>query len=268
MEKTIGFIGTGNMGKAIIQGMLAAGLSKPGQIIASRKNTEALGELQQELGIRTATENTTVAREADILFLAVKPHFYQAIIQEVRDVVRPDSIVINIAAGISVKNMEDWFGRPMKIVRVMPNTPILVGAGMAAMCANGEVTVEDLAEVQAIFSSSGKAVVVEERLFDAVIGVSGSSPALLYMLVEAMADAAVEAGLPRKDAYTFAAQAMLGTAKMVLETGLHPGELKDQVCSPGGTTIAGVARAEEVGLRGAMIESVRATITKSREMAQ
>lgn len=268
MEKTIGFIGTGNMGKAIIQGMLKAGLVEPNEIVASRKNTEALGELQQELGIRTATENTAVAQEADILFLAVKPHFYQTIIQEVRDHVRPDTIVVNIAAGISVKNMEDWFARPVKVVRVMPNTPVLVGEGMAAMCANEEITAADLAEVKAIFGSSGKATVVEERLLDAVIGVSGSSPALLYMVIEAMADAAVEAGLPRKDAYTFAAQAMLGSAKMVLESGLHPGELKDQVCSPGGTTIAGVAKAEEVGLRGAMIASVQATIEKSRAMAQ
>lgn len=268
MEKTIGFIGTGNMGKAIIEGMLSSGLVHAQNIIASRKNTEALTGLEQELGIRTAKENSVVAGEADILFLAVKPHFYHDIIQEIGETVRPDCIIVNMAAGISIKNIEDWFARPVKVVRVMPNTPVLVGEGMTALCVNGEVDDLDRETVQAIFASSGKAAVVSENLFDAVVGVSGSSPALLYMIIEAMADAAVEAGLPRKDAYTFAAQAMLGSAKMVLETGKHPGELKDQVCSPGGTTIAGVAKAEEAGLRSAMIASVQASIQKSKKMAQ
>lgn len=266
MSKVIGFIGMGNMGQAILKGALAAGFVAPGDIIASRRNAQALADLSAVLGIQTTADNKEVARKADILFLAVKPHVYDSVIQEVGDVVKADALIVNIAAGISVSDIGESFGKSVKVARAMPNTPAAVGEGMVAVCFGEGVSTDEQDAIVALFGSLGKVEIVEERLFDAVIGVSGSSPAMLYMVIEAMADAVVKAGMPRAQAYQFAAQAMLGSAKMVLESGQHPGALKDAVCSPGGTTIEMVVKAEEAGLRSAVIQAVEAAVAKSVEM--
>lgn len=268
MSKTIGFIGLGNMGQAILKGMLAAGFAAPADVIASRPDAEALTGMRDELGIRLISDNTVVAKEADILFLAVKPNLYDAVIKQVRDVVKPDAVVVSIAAGYAIANVLASFDKKVKVARAMPNTPAAVGEAMVAVCFSEGLAAEEQAEIVALFNSLGKAEVVEERLFDAVTGISGSSPAMLYMIIEAMADAVVKAGMPRAQAYNFAAQSMLGSAKMVLESGRHPGELKDAVCSPGGTTIEMVAKAEETGLRTAVMQSIEAAISKSIAMSK
>lgn len=266
MNKTIGFIGCGNMGSAMIGGILSAGLVTPGQIIASRRNTDLLKQLQETYGIEVTKDNREAARRADILFLAVKPYQFAAVIPGIRDFVRPDAVIVSIAAGQSIAQIEALFEKPVRLVRAMPNTPALVGEGMAALCPNSNVSPKELEEVTAVFNSFGKSEVVSESLMDTVIGVSGSSPAYVYMFIEAMADAAVADGMPRAQAYKFAAQSVLGSARMVLETGVHPGALKDQVCSPGGTTIEAVAVLEEEGFRNAVIRAQRACVRKSKEM--
>ena len=200
--------------------------------------------------------------------LSVKPYRYADVIEEIRDTVKQDVVIVRIAAGQTIAVNEARFGRNIKLVRAMPNTPALVGDGMAALCANSYVTDEEKNEVREIFESFGKAEFVAENMMDVVAGVSGSSPAYVYMFIEALADGAVLQGMPRQQAYTFAAQAVLGSARMVLETGMHPGALKDMVCSPGGTTIEAVASLEQVGLRAAVIRAVDVCTEKSKAMSK
>ena len=266
MNKTIGFIGSGNMAQAIINGLLQTGFAQPENIIASRRNEAALEALKEKYGIQTTTQNTEVASAADVLFLAVKPHVYDTVIEEVRDLVGANTIIVNIAAGKSIHDIEQAFNRTVKVARAMPNTPSLVGEGMIGICFNEEIIDEEQQFMLDLFASLGKVEVITENLIDAVIGASGSTPAIFYMIIEAVADGAVKAGMPRDQAYTFAAQSMLGSAKMVLETGEHPGKLKDNVCSPGGSTIEGVIAAENNGLRAAVISAVDAFVAKSRAM--
>ena len=268
MAKTVGFIGSGNMGRAIMGGMIAAGLYAPSQILASARTKETVEKIEKELGIVATTDNATVANKADILFLAVKPGVFATVIPEIRDCCKEGQIVVSIAAGQTLTSITEMFGHEIKLVRAMPNTPALVGEAMSAVTPNNHVGEEEIQEVMAIFESFGKAEIVPETMVDAVIGVSGSSPAYVYMFIEAMADAAVADGMPRKQAYKFAAQSVLGAAKMVLETGEHPGALKDAVCSPGGTTIAAVAELEKNGLRSAVIEAQRACVQKSKDMSK
>ena len=266
MTKIIGFIGVGNMGSAILKGLLNSEFARPENIIASRRNADMLAAFAEDFGIQTTTDNKIVAAKADILFLAVKPHMYEDVIKEVRDDVGADTIVVNIAAGVSIADIEDYFGHSMKVVRAMPNTPSLVGEGMVGVCFNKRVSTDEQNEIVNLFSKLGTAEVITEDLINAVIGVSGSSPAILYMVVEALADSAVKNGMPRNQAYIFAAQAMVGGGKMVLETGEHPGKLKDDVCSPGGGTIEAVIAAEDKGLRSAIMAAVDATVQKSIRM--
>ena len=268
MGKIIGFIGGGNMGGAIVGGIVGAGLATPEAIIVSDKNQEGLARLKETYGVRTTTDNRTAAAAADLLFLAVKPGIYPAVIPEIRDLIRPDTVIVSIAAGQTIAKVEALFEHPIRLMRVMPNTPALVGEAMSALSPNGNMEPEDIRQVENIFNSLGRAELVPESLMDAVVGVSGSSPAYVYMFIEAMADAAVADGMPRAQAYKFAAQAVLGSARMVLETGLHPGALKDMVCSPGGTTIEAVAVLEQEGLRSAVIKAQRACTEKSREMGK
>lgn len=268
MNKTIGFIGSGNMGSAIIGGMISSKLIEPLHIMASDINQSSLDGLEKQFGIKTTTDNKEVASQSNFLFLSVKPNIYPIIIKEIKDSIKESTIVVAIAAGQSIHTIEALFEKDVKIVRVMPNTPALVGEGMAAVSANTLVTKEETEDILAIFNSIGKAEVVGEYLMDAVIGVSGSAPAYVYMFIEAMADAAVAEGMPRPQAYKFAAQTVLGAAKMVLETGQHPGALKDQVCSAGGTTIAAVCELENKGMRNAVISAIRVCAEKSRELTK
>lgn len=268
MNKKIAFIGSGNMAGAIIRGILAKGLVTPGQIMATGRHDEKLAALKEELGIQVTTDNKEAAAFADILFLAVKPKVFSEVIPEIKEKRNPEGLVISIAAGQTIKAMEEMFDCSLRLIRVMPNTPAMVGAGMASISPNGLARPEDVALAEEIFNSIGSCEVVGEELMDAVIGVSGSSPAYVYMFIEALADAAVMGGMTRAQAYRFAAQAVYGSAKMVLETGLHPGELKDMVCSPAGTTIAAVAELEKQGFRKAVIEGTRACMEKSKEMSE
>ena len=228
----LGFVGCGNMAQAMLKGILAKGLYKADEIIVSRRTKEALDALHEELGVQTTTDNKEVAEKADVLVLAIKPYQFADVIPEIAPVCKENALVISIAAGQTIANIEKLFGKTMKIVRTMPNTPALVLAGATGMCFHPSVSKEE----------RGTAI------------------------IEAMADAAVADGMPRAMAYELAAQTVYGSAKMVLETGKHPGELKDMVCSPAGTTIEAVRVLEEKGLRSAVIEGQMACVKKAREL--
>lgn len=268
LNKKIGFIGSGNMGSAMIGGIVSSNLVPADHVIASAKTQATIDSLKEEYHISGTLDNREVVRQSDIVFLAVKPYLYEAVIKEIRDDVTDSQIIIAIAAGQTLEHMESLFGKELKLVRTMPNTPAMVLEAMSAVTPNEQMTQEDTDTVLTIFESFGKAELVPESLMDAVVGVSGSSPAYVYMFIEAMADAAVKNGMPRPQAYKFAAQSVLGAAKMVLETGKHPGELKDAVCSPGGTTIEAVTRLEECGFRDAVITAQNACSEKSRLMSR
>ena len=262
----IGFIGCGNMASAIIGGIIKGGLYAPEAITASDASPAARDAAKEKFGIAVTEDNKANAGGADILFLSVKPQYFPEVIEEIKDSVRDETVVVSIAPGLKLEKLYAMFGRTLKIVRVMPNTPALVGEGMSGICPGELVTEAELKNVIAIFESCGKAEIVPEKLMDTVVAVSGSSPAYAFMFIEAMADAAVIGGMPRLQAYRFAAQAVLGSAKMVLETGKHPGELKDMVCSPAGTTIQAVRVLEDMGFRSAVIEASEACREKSEEL--
>ena len=266
MSKKIGFIGSGNMGGAMIGGIIKASLTAKENIYVSDINEASLNKMKESYGVNTTTDNAELAKECDIIVLSVKPFLYPVVINQIKDVVKEDVIIVVIAAGQSSAAVAELFGKEIKVVKTMPNTPALVGEGMAAIAPAKNVSKEETEEIVAIFNSFGKCE--PEHLMDAVTAVSGSSPAYVYMLIEAMADAAVVEGMPRPQAYKFAAQSVLGSAKMVLETGKHPGELKDMVCSPGGTTIAAVAKLEETGFRSSIMQGMKACADKSREMSK
>lgn len=262
----LGFIGCGNMASAMIGGILKNKVTAPQDILASAKTEATRDKVKESLGIPVTSSNREVAAFADLLILAVKPFYYEEVIREIREAVQDDTVVISITPGKSLQWMEEQFQRPIKAVRTMPNTPALVGEGMSCICGNPRITQEDMDNVCRVFQGFGKTEIVAEDMIDVVVGVSGSSPAYVFMFIEAMADAAVADGMPRAQAYRFAAQAVLGSAKMVLETGKHPGELKDMVCSPKGTTIEAVRVLEEKGLRSAVFEAMKACVKKGREI--
>lgn len=262
----LGFVGCGNMARAMLQGILQKKLYNSEDIIVSRRNEKALAEIKEQLSVNVTADNAEVAQKADVLVLAVKPFQFETVIGEIRDVVQEDTLVISIAAGQTMENIERLFGKNIKLVRSMPNTPALVLEGAAGVCFNEKVNDADKKMVMDIFCSFGIAHEVPESMMDTVVGVSGSSPAYVFMFIEAMADAAVADGMPRAQAYELAAQSVLGSAKMVLETGKHPGELKDMVCSPAGTTIEAVRVLEQKGFRSAVIEAMKACVKKAKEM--
>ena len=261
----LGFIGTGNMAGAIMGGIIQNEIFKPEEIIGSDISETGRQKVRETYGIQVTGDNREAAA-AEVIVLSVKPQYYVETIAEIKDCVREDQLVITIAPGKTLAWLEEQFGKAVKIVRTMPNTPALVGVGMTAACVNEYVTEEEKAYALKILGSFGKVEVVAESLIDSVVAVSGSAPAYVFMFIEAMADAAVAEGMPRPQAYQFAAQAVYGSAKMVLETGKHPGELKDMVCSPAGTTIEAVAVLEERGFRSAVIEAMRVCAETSRTM--
>lgn len=262
----IAVIGLGNMAKAIIGGMLSKGIAKPEEIVGCAKTAKTREAVGKQYGIGIENENAKAAAQADVLLLAVKPQVLDEVILEIRDAVKPDALIISIAAGKTIAQIEQAFGRKVKLVRCMPNTPAMVGEGCSGVCRNEAVSEQEMAYCLNLFAGMGLAQEIPERLIDAVIGVSGSSPAFVFMFLEALADGAVKAGMPRNQAYQFAAQAVLGSAKLLLESGKHPGELKDMVCSPGGTTIEGVQALEDAGFRSAVMGAVEACVEKSRGM--
>lgn len=261
----VGFIGAGNMASAMMGGMLKKGLLSKEDMIASDVSKAAIEKIGKEFGVQTTQDNKEVAK-ADIVILAIKPIYCQGVIEEIRDSISEQQLVVSIVAGKTLGWLEEQFGKKIKLIRTMPNTPALVGEGITALCPGELVSKEEVDQVCELFSGFGKAEVITENLMDAVVAVSGSSPAYVFMFIEAMADAAVAEGMPRTQAYQFAAQAVLGSAKMVLETGKHPGELKDMVCSPAGTTIEAVCKLEEKGFRSSVMECMKVCAEKSRNL--
>lgn len=263
----IGLIGLGNMASAIIGGLLGKKMVEESELMGSDVSAAMRDKAAERFHIAVTPDNAEVAAWADILFLAVKPIYLGEVLQNIKDVVSENTILVSIVAGRTLQNLRDGLGREgLKIVRCMPNTPALVLEGCTGVCADDTVTAEELEQVLSLLGSFGRASVIPERLMDAVVGVSGSSPAYVFMFIEALADGAVQAGMPRAQAYEFAAQSVLGSAKLVLETGKHPGELKDMVCSPGGTTIDAVKVLEEKGFRAAVMDAVEACVNKSRNL--
>lgn len=262
----IGFIGCGNMASAMIGGILEKGICSKQEIIVSNRTVEGNERSKKNLGVNVTLDNCQVVRETKTVVLAVKPQFYEEVIAQVKGLITEKHVIISIAPGKTLRWLEEKFGKPVKIVRTMPNTPALVGEGMTGVCANSYVQDIEMAGIKEILGSFGRYEVIPERLMDVVVSVSGSSPAYVFMFIEAMADAAVADGMPRAQAYEFAAQAVMGSAKMVLETGKHPGELKDMVCSPAGTTIEAVRVLEKLGFRSAVIEAEKVCADMSRNM--
>lgn len=262
----IGFIGCGNMATAMIQGITGSGEIDREQVMASAKTEKTRKAIAEKLQIQAAADNREVVQFADIIFLAVKPQYLEEVLREIKDEVKQDQLYVSIAPGKTLEWLAERLGEKTKIIRTMPNTPAMVGAGMTALCYNDLVTEKEVACVCSLCDTFGKTEVVPEHLMDVVVGVSGSSPAYVFLFLEAMADAAVADGMPRAQAYQFAAQAVMGSAKLMLETGKHPGELKDMVCSPGGTTIEAVRVLEEKGLRSAVIEGQKACVRKAKGM--
>lgn len=260
----LGFIGAGNMAKAIMGGILASGIVPGTEILASDLSEDAR-KAAGALGVQATTDNRKAA-QCDTVFLAVKPQFYEAVIGEIAPVVTGETLVITIAPGWPLEKLAAAFGKDVKIIRTMPNTPAMVREGMTAACKNAFVTDAEMQYACSLLESFGKCAVIPERLMDAVIVASGSSPAYVYLFIEALADGAVREGMPRDLAYQFSAQAVLGSARMVLETGMHPGALKDMVCSPAGTTIEAVRVLEERGFRSAVLEAMGACADKARSM--
>ena len=264
----LGFIGCGNMANAMIAGIIGNGICKAEEIIGTAKSEASRVRVNKEFGIYMTEDNKEAAEKADVIVLSVKPQFYEEVICEIKDVMKDNQIVVTIAPGKTLAWLEEKFGKPVKLVRTMPNTPAMVQEGMTGVCKNTYVTESEMEHVCDILRGFGEVEIIPERLIDAVVTVSGSSPAYVFMMIEAMADAAVAEGMPRKQAYTFAAQTLLGSAKMVLETEQHPGELKDAVCSPAGTTIEAVNVLEKKGMRSAVIEAVTAAAKKNHQLGK
>lgn len=261
----VGFIGLGNMASAMMTGMLAKGMVVKEETIGSDLSEKQRSEVEAKFGIRTTKDNATVVKESDLIILAVKPQYASDVLAEIAPFV-DGKYILSIMAGKSISFIREYLGEKCKIIRTMPNTPALVGEGCTAMSFDSDVQEEKKEEMIHLFESFGKAYEVPESLMDVVVGVSGSSPAYVFMLIEAMADGAVLKGMPRDLAYQLASQAVLGSAKMVLETGEHPGALKDKVCSPGGTTICAVEELEKRGFRSAIIEAEKVCIDKSKSL--
>jgi pyrroline-5-carboxylate reductase len=265
---TVGFLGAGKMATALASGLVRAGITTRDLIIASDLSQQARASFAESIGAKTTALNLEVTKGCQVLVVAVKPDQVENLLKEISPALNDKHLVISIAAGISLASMEAALWPGTRVVRVMPNTPALVGASASAFALGKFATAEDAALVTRLFSAVGSAYQVNETLLDAVTGLSGSGPAFVYMVIEALSDGGVAAGLPREVATKLAAQTVLGGAKMVLETGIHPGALKDQVTSPGGTTIEGVHELEKAGLRAALMNAVRAASDKAKRLGQ
>ena len=265
MQPQIGFIGAGQMATALAQGFIKAGLAAAAGVIGSDPAADARQRFAQATGGRTSDSNFEAAA-ADILFLAVKPQQMPAVCADLKGKIGGEKLVVSIAAGIRLAALADGLGPQVRLVRVMPNTPCLVGKGACGYCLGPQVTAADGELVKRLLEAVGIAYLVEEKLIDAVTGLSGSGPAFVYLMIEALGDAGVRVGLPRAVAAALAAQTVRGAAEMVLVTGEHPAVLKDRVASPGGTTIAGLQALEVGGVRAALYAAVEAATRRSREL--
>jgi pyrroline-5-carboxylate reductase len=268
LGKTIAFLGAGNMAEALVKGLLRAKVAAPGEILCTDRRAERGPELKERYGVAFTTSNKDATERADIVVLSVKPQVMNKLLAEIAPALNDRKLVISIAAGVPLAAIERKVGHGVRIVRTMPNTPALVGAGATALAAGEHATDDDLRQAKALFDAIGKTVVVDEPLLDAVTGLSGSGPAYIFLMIEALSDGGVKAGLPRAVAQELAAQTVLGSAQLLIETGEHPGRLKDQVTSPGGTAIAGLHTLEAGGLRTTLMNAVEAATTRSRELGK
>jgi pyrroline-5-carboxylate reductase len=265
---TIGFLGAGKMAAALAKGFVQAKLVNADQIIASDPIDAARSAFAKESGAEATASNLEAVKSAQVLVLAVKPDQVAGLLKEIRDLVTTNHLICSIAAGVTLAKLESGLGDGIRAIRVMPNTPALVGASATAYALGKNATAEDGRLAQKMFSAVGLAFQLKESLLDAVTGLSGSGPAYVYLIIEALSDGGVAAGLPRDVATKLAAQTVFGSAKMALETGEHPGVLKDMVTSPGGTTIEGIHELEKAGVRGALMSAVRAAAEKSKKLGQ
>lgn len=266
MSKNIGFIGCGNMGSSMLGGLINKNFVSKEQVFVSTKSKESREKLEKKYGVLGLESNIDIAKKADILILAVKPYMYKEVLKEIKSVLRKDQVIVSIAAGIDLIDLHEMIGEDFKIVKTMPNTPALVGEGMSAICPNKNISKVELEYICKMFEVFGRYEILDEKDFHAFIALCGSSPAYVFMFIEAMADSAVKLGIARNKAYNMAAQSVLGSAKMVLETGEHPGVLKDMVCSPGGTTIEAVCELENNGFRNSVIKAMDKCAEKSKRM--
>ncbi len=266
MTHRLAVIGAGAMGHALLRGIITADLYAPRDIAVADMNKTRLAAIAEELGIETAG-NVEAAAHSGIIIIAVKPASVTGVMEEISRYVTPEQMLISIAAGTTIQQIESKLKPGVPVIRAMPNTPCMVGAGAIALSRGREASDANMERARAIFGAVGKIIEVPERLMDAVTGLSGSGPAYIYILIEALSDAGVNAGLTRSHAELFAAQTVFGAAKMVLETGRHPAELKDLVASPGGTTIAGIAALEKAAFRAAVHNAVEAAVEKSRDIS-
>jgi len=268
MYNKVGFIGSGNMAGAIIGGAIKSGYLIPENIYISDVDSDKAKALADMYGVKTAKGNKELINNCDVLILSVKPHIYSIVLDDIKGHIGKNILIVTIAAGVTLNYVKGFLGNDIKIIRTMPNTPALVGEGMTAITYTPPVKEVDVTFVKGLFSSFGLVEVIDEGLIDAFSSLCSSSPAFVDMFIEAMADAAVQLGLPRNKSYIMAAQAVRGTAKMVIETGKHPGELKDMVCSPAGTTIEGVRILEKKGMRSAVMEAVIAAAEKAKAFGE
>ena len=262
----LGIIGFGNMAEAILGGILECGFVSKEDVIASGKDEAMLKKASERYGIGVEKDNCAIVEKSDVILFSVKPQILADVIEEIKGVCTPDKLFVSIVAGKTQAWIAERFGSVHKVVRCMPNTPALVGESGTGICFSSAVSEKEKEYALKMFNCIGKAIEVPEKLMDVVVGVSGSAPAYVFMFIEAMADGAVAMGMPRGQAYEFAAQAVLGSAKLMIETGKHPGELKDMVCSPGGTTIEAVRTLEEKGMRTAVMEAVIRCTERSKEL--
>jgi len=267
-RKQIALLGAGNMTEALVCGMLQAGVARADQIQATDVLPERRAHLQSRYKIKVVGDNKEAAKSCEIIILSVEPQVLDEVLDQIRPALPVEALIISVAAGYPIARVVARLTPEARVVRAMPNTPSSVLAGVSALAYSPRVSDEDRVEARAIFESVGKVVDVEERLMDAVTGLSGSGPAYVYLMIEALADGGVKMGLSRPVAEVLAAQTALGAARMMLETGEHPGRLKDRVASPGGTTIAGIHKLEEGRLRATLIAAVEAATKRSQELGQ
>ncbi|MGO0122350.1 pyrroline-5-carboxylate reductase [Desulfothermobacter acidiphilus] len=262
----VGFVGGGAMGGALITGLVRSGRVAPDQVLVSDLSPERRAHLSQSLGVKALADNRTLAREAEVVVLAVKPAQMRAVLGEIADLLRPEQTLISIAAGVPLESLEEWVGQPVPVVRVMPNTPALVGEGASAYALGRHAGERDAERTEALLSAVSRVIRVQEELLDAVTGLSGSGPAYVYLIIEALAEGGVRVGLPWKEALLLATQTVLGAAKMVLVAEEHPSVLKDRVMTPAGTTVEGLFVLEERGVRAAFMEAVRVATLRSQAL--
>jgi pyrroline-5-carboxylate reductase len=268
LDKSIGFLGGGNMAEALIRGLIQGGVVPPSRIHVSAPRSERQLELRSTYGVGATGDNAEVARRSQLLVLSVKPQILEKVVLEVASHVQPGALVVSVAAGIDTETIETLLPTGVRVVRAMPNTPALVRAGATAISRGKHATDADLREARVIFDAVGITVELDESQLDAVTGLSGSGPAYIFLILEALADAGVKVGLSRRNAQRLAAQTVMGSAKLLLDTDEHPGRLKDMVTSPGGTAIAGLHTLEQGGLRTTLINAVETATKRARELGR